>query len=87
MSARITIAQRTNILSKPISAMIALKKIGINYFAKCPFCNDPNHSFCIPHHEWHWMCFSCSRKGGLAEFHAFLGTKNQTQIFKQQILI
>ncbi len=66
-------AKQTAILSKQliikrIGEVLRLHKHGINWFAKCPFCNDPAQSFCITHEAEDFRCFNCSAKGTLDQF-------------------
>lgn len=40
-----------------------LHKVGVHYFAKCCFCNDPGDHFCIKEGATEYVCFNCPRHG------------------------
>lgn len=48
---------------KRLRQTLNLQKIGINYFCKCPFCNDPGSHFCIKSGAAKYVCLNCGRHG------------------------
>jgi DNA primase len=58
---------------KRVGELIKLHKVGVNWFARCPFCSDTGRHFCITHEVKDYRCFNCPAKGTLDEFFVHFG--------------
>jgi len=50
-------------LADEVGKVIALHKVGINWFGKCVYCEDTGSHFLVPHHGKYWQCLRCNKKG------------------------
>ncbi len=48
---------------KELRTVLNLQKLGINYFCKCPMCNDPGSHFCVKAGAADYVCLNCGRHG------------------------
>lgn len=66
MSKQQTVAARM----KRVGELVRLKKVGINWFAKCPWCNDPGHHLLFPASADRYVCLNqgCRASGTIEHF-------------------
>lgn len=68
---------------KELRTVLNLQKLGVNYFCKCPFCNDPGSHFCVKEGAKEYVCFNCPKHGDTQELLDIFGhthTHTHTQI-------
>lgn len=66
MATKKNIHFETDMIRK-LRTILNFQKLGINYFCKCQYCNDPGSHFCVKEGAKEYVCLNCGKRGDTDE--------------------